>query len=104
MGNNQYGQLGDADTTTTRSTPTPIANNVKAAAVGWYHSLYITNTGELHAMGRNNSGQLGDGATTDRTTPTPIPSTYRHLIKLNFAVNAQDRAYHIPVVTQDAMT
>jgi len=27
--------------------------------------------------------------------PPPIPSTYSRLIKLNFAVNAQDRAYRI---------
>ncbi len=41
-------------------------------AAGADHSLLIGSDGSLWAWGSNSSGQLGDGTTTARTTPTPI--------------------------------
>jgi uncharacterized repeat protein (TIGR01451 family) len=44
----------------------------KTIAAGYSHSLYVTASGDLYAMGWNEYGQLGDGTTTDRYTPVPI--------------------------------
>jgi len=41
-------------------------------AAGGVHSLYVTSDGKLWAMGDNSYGQLGDGTTTDRTTPVQV--------------------------------
>ena len=37
-----------------------------------YHALAVTSSGALYAWGSNSSGQLGDGTTTNRPTPTLI--------------------------------
>jgi len=39
-----------------------------------YHSLALQSNGTLWAWGYNNSGQLGDGTTTNRTSPVQIGS------------------------------
>ncbi len=41
-------------------------------AAGYEHSLYLGNDGSLWAWGSNSSGQLGDGTTTRRYTPTQV--------------------------------
>ena len=84
MGCNDSGQLGDG-TTTQRLYPVQVKNasNVIAVAVGngdlslattktYAHSLFVTKDGKLWAMGSNDSGQLGDGTTTDRSTPVQV--------------------------------
>ena len=71
-GNNQFGQLGDG-TTTQRDTPTQEAtesNNWSYVAAGAYHTVAIKDDGTLWAWGYNQFGQLGDGTTTQRDTPT----------------------------------
>jgi len=71
-GKNNFGQLGDG-TTTDRSTPTQEATgatNWTAITVGGYHSMALKSDGTLWGLGRNSHGQLGDGTTTDRSTPT----------------------------------
>ena len=43
-------------------------------AVGGYHACFVTTTGALMCMGRNDSGQLGlDTSGADRTAPTAVP-------------------------------
>jgi len=75
-GKNDYGQLGDG-TTMTRTTPTLVANGamgnsgVTAVAAGAYHTCALKG-GKVYCWGRNNFGQLGDGTTTDRNTPTLV--------------------------------
>jgi alpha-tubulin suppressor-like RCC1 family protein len=78
FGYNGYGQLGDGTTTdhhTAGSTPTEIAalgaDNAEVAA-GGYHSLVRKADGRVFGFGYNDNGQLGDGTTTDRGTPTEI--------------------------------
>ncbi len=73
-GDNYYGQLGDG-TTTTRSTPTPVSglsSGVTILAAGWFHTCAMTTSGGVVCWGRNTDGQLGDGTTTTRTTPTAV--------------------------------
>ena len=43
--------------------------------MGFYHSLVLKTDGSLWAFGRNNYGQLGNGTTVHRNTPTQIIST-----------------------------
>jgi alpha-tubulin suppressor-like RCC1 family protein len=66
MGYNYDGELGDGvyNTHSPYGTNQPqqiVASNVTAIAAGEYHSLFIKSDGSLWAMGRNDSGQLGDG-------------------------------------------
>jgi alpha-tubulin suppressor-like RCC1 family protein len=73
-GNNYYGQLGDG-TTTDRSTPTPVAGlatGVAAVVAGEFHTCAVTTLGGVLCWGANGPGQLGDGTTTNRSTPTPV--------------------------------
>lgn len=80
-GDNSFGQLGNG--TTTRSlVPVAVAGGLtfKALSAGFYHTCGILTTGEAYCWGRNTpnsvqesvGGQLGDGTTTDRTSPTLV--------------------------------
>ncbi|NIL42561.1 cell wall anchor protein [Salinispora arenicola] len=74
-GENDEGQLGNGGTTNT-SEPTavslPSGTLVTAIAGGDGHSLALTSTGSVLAWGDNSDGQLGDGTTTDTTTPVAV--------------------------------
>jgi alpha-tubulin suppressor-like RCC1 family protein len=71
---NHYGQLGDG-TTTDRLSPTPVVglgSGVSEIAVGWGYTCALTSGRGVVCWGHNRTGQLGDGTTTDRLTPTPV--------------------------------
>jgi uncharacterized repeat protein (TIGR02543 family) len=74
-GNNSNNQLGDG-TTTGRSTPTLISftglqlgETIRKVSAGQIHSLALTTNGRVYSWGNNNSGQLGNGSTSNRTSP-----------------------------------
>ena len=74
-GDNAYGQIGDA-TKVNRSSPVRTFNydysSFKMVASG-NHTLAIANTdGSLWVWGRGNEGQLGDGTTVSKSSPTQL--------------------------------
>lgn len=74
-GRNNYGQLGEGSTTS-RATPgvvhLPEEDSINEVAAGSAHSLALTSDGRVLSWGRNHLGQLGDGGTTSRATPSEV--------------------------------
>jgi alpha-tubulin suppressor-like RCC1 family protein/uncharacterized protein YjdB len=69
-GVNSYGQLGRGYTSQTEATPAQAGadTNWKIVAAGDSHTMAIKTDGTLWGAGLNNSGQLGDGTTANRST------------------------------------
>ncbi|HEV3232011.1 MAG TPA: fibronectin type III domain-containing protein, partial [Candidatus Dormibacteraeota bacterium] len=78
-GDDRYGQLGNGTASTTpTTTPTQVTGltNVVRVSSGWYfHELALKSDGTLWAWGLNRRGQLGDGTTTNRSTPVQTTAT-----------------------------
>jgi alpha-tubulin suppressor-like RCC1 family protein len=75
-GNNEFGQLG-IGSTVSYSTPQAVTNFPGTATKlfgGGSTMCAINNTGNVYCWGRNDFGQLGDGARTNRLVPTRIVS------------------------------
>jgi alpha-tubulin suppressor-like RCC1 family protein len=81
-GTNSNGQLGDGSTTP-RDEPAPVAGGLTftSLSAGRSESLIpeeghvcgLTQTGDVHCWGRNQSGQLGSPASAPHASPTPVP-------------------------------
>lgn len=73
-GENSYGQVGTGATSFQESLPVPIdtSETYKTVDVGDYHACAITTGEDLKCWGRNNYGQVGDGSTVNKTSPTLI--------------------------------
>lgn len=76
VGNNTFGQLGNGTTSST-VTPTvfklntserPVALYTNFLSIGW-NMFAMTDQGKVYGAGRNDFGQLGNGNTTNQSTP-----------------------------------
>jgi alpha-tubulin suppressor-like RCC1 family protein len=78
-GENGYGQLGNGSSRNSRDTPVRVAGGrtFRTAAVGWAHTCALDRDGRGWCWGRNSSGELGDGSTTDRTRPVAVAGGHR---------------------------
>ena len=79
-GANAAGQLGNGSTASS-SIPVAVSGGLSFSAVvmGGFlggtqlgHSCGITSTGQVYCWGDNSAGQLGDGTTTNRSTPVKV--------------------------------
>jgi alpha-tubulin suppressor-like RCC1 family protein len=77
-GDNTYGKLGTgaalaACNPNFAKVQLPVGVKATALANGDEYTAFILgDNGKVYAMGRNNNGQLGDGTTTDRSTPVEV--------------------------------
>ncbi|MGI6612082.1 MAG: IPT/TIG domain-containing protein [Candidatus Nanosyncoccaceae bacterium] len=108
-GANWSGQLGNG-TTTDSATPVavsqgavPAGTTLTSISVGHYHTCAVGSNGKAYCWGYNGEGRLGDGSTTDRTTPVAVAQgaipTTTTISKVfaggahTCAINSQGRVY-----------
>jgi alpha-tubulin suppressor-like RCC1 family protein len=73
-GYNGYGELGNG-TTTSSSTPVPVTGlpgNLAQISAGFEHACALLSDGTVQCWGLNSHGQLGNGSTSNSTTPVPV--------------------------------
>lgn len=73
-GGNSYGQLGDGTSVDAQS-PVSVAGlggDIIAISSYYRHTCALNSAGGVKCWGSNDRGQLGDGTTTDRSTPVDV--------------------------------
>lgn len=73
-GSRVAGELGDGETTDHRTTPGPVAGDLRFAVLsaGEFHTCGVTIYGEAYCWGSNLNGEVGDGTETRRSVPVPV--------------------------------
>ncbi|MEZ4713867.1 MAG: hypothetical protein R3A44_42175 [Caldilineaceae bacterium] len=99
-GANEFGQLGNG-TTDPYLTPTAVSglsSGVQGVAAGDAFVCALTSAGDVFCWGKNAEGQLGDGTTTDRTTPVMVSNLPNPVMAL-----AVGTAHACALTNQDAV-
>jgi len=89
-GTNNYGQLGTNESST-RSSPVSVVGGFTdwvRLTTGTYHSLALRSNGTLWAWGFNAAGELGDGTTTNRSSPVSVLGGYTDWVFAEAAPNS----------------
>ena len=73
-GADAFGQIGDGTVDYSRPTPTDVLglSGVIAITADGEHACAITSGGAVKCWGSNQWGKLGDGTTTDRSSPVNV--------------------------------
>jgi alpha-tubulin suppressor-like RCC1 family protein/alpha-beta hydrolase superfamily lysophospholipase len=73
-GENDYGELGTGNTTdsTTPAAVSGLSSGATALTLGMYSSCALISDNTVKCWGRNNYGQLGNGATTNSSSPVTV--------------------------------
>ncbi|MFE0653110.1 RCC1 domain-containing protein [Streptomyces sp. NPDC059534] len=97
-GNDAYGQLGNGLPDSAEPATRPVAvqslNKVRTVSAGCQFAVALREDGTVWAWGRNHEGQLGDGTTTDRSTPRRVPG-------LTDVVSVRAGCRHVLALTAD---
>jgi alpha-tubulin suppressor-like RCC1 family protein len=75
-GFNWFGQVGDGTNGNNRLLPVDVfglTSGVETVITGWRHTCAILASGDMMCWGRNESGMLGNGTTTDASSPVEVP-------------------------------
>ena len=83
-GANRFGQLGDG-TSINRQEPVAVKGllaGVANVSAGHSHTCALTMSGGVLCWGDNTFGQLGDGTTVGRFTPTPVVGLHSRVVAL----------------------
>ena len=99
-GSNSDGQLGLGNTNVGPKTPTKITGLTGIVDIdgGSDHSIAVKADGTVYAWGANASGQLGNGTTKPKTSPTKITS-----LKLMVAVAAGGASHSLALGADDTV-
>jgi alpha-tubulin suppressor-like RCC1 family protein len=76
-GSNLYGQVGYDPYFTSLRIPVPVGTRLYSAVAGGLaavHTCGLATSGAAYCWGGNSDGQLGDGTTTNHSTPAPVVS------------------------------
>lgn len=73
-GSNAGGRLGTGSLTGGRTAPTPVTGQLqfRSISAGYYHTCGVARSGATYCWGRNEQGELGNGATVARGTPVRV--------------------------------
>ena len=84
-GFNSYGQLGN-NTTTYRSSPVSVVGGITdwvQISGGRVHTAAVRANGQAWAWGLNSYGRLGDGTTSDRSSPVSVVGGFTNWVQIS---------------------